>query len=204
MNLSKTDNKDTQKFLIALLIYIVAIIFIDIMIADKTFAPAHQNNEKQGQNHQLQGEQLRGEQQAQVQGEQQAQGQGEQVPIPVYHRPDSKQDSEPSRGETVKCQEMVVQATSYSHTGQKTYSGTWPREGVTIAVDNKKIKIGSKVYIYELNNWYLAEDKIPASSVRKGAIIDIFRNDEKSCWAWGRRDVRVRVVSPESSKNKNN
>lgn len=99
---------------------------------------------------------------------------------------------------------MVVESTSYSHTGQKTYSGTWPVEGRTIAVDGKVIPVGSRVYIYELNNWYLAEDKIPPESVRKGAIIDIFRGDVKSCREWGRRDVRVRVVPPEKIKSKNN
>lgn len=110
-----------------------------------------------------------------------------------------------SRGDTGEhVQELIVESTSYAPTGQKTFSNTWPVEGRTIAVDNQKIKIGSRVYIYELNNWYLAEDLIPASSVKKGAIIDIFQNDIGDCWQWGRRDVQIKVIPPQNQTPKNN
>lgn len=92
--------------------------------------------------------------------------------------------------------EMVVKSTSYSHTGSKTYTGTWPQEGRTIAVDPTTIPIGSMVYINELDRWFIAEDKIPPKSVAKGAIVDIFRNCESCCWEWGRRDINVKVVPP--------
>jgi 3D (Asp-Asp-Asp) domain-containing protein len=167
----------TKKFLITLTIYTIAILTFDYLTHN--FAPAHQNNEKQGQSQQLQG------------------GQGE-MNRPVEPAEPSYGD-EVSRGKAIKGREMVVESTSYSHTGQRTFSGTWPVEGRTIAVDGKVIPIGSKVFIYELNNWYLAEDLIPPSSVRKGAIIDIFRNDEKSCWEWGRRSLRVWVMPPEKA-----
>lgn len=102
-----------------------------------------------------------------------------------------------SNGNTNKqVQKLTVESTSYSHTGSRTYSNTWPKEGVTVAVDGKVIRVGSWVYIQELNNWYLAEDKIPIESVRKGAVIDIFMNREADCWTWGRRDVAVIVVGP--------
>lgn len=92
---------------------------------------------------------------------------------------------------------MVVQATAYTHTGDRTYSGTWPQEGRTIAVDPATIPIGSMVYIKELGRWYIAEDKIPPRSVAKGAKVDIYMDREADCWEWGRRDVRVVVVKPE-------
>jgi len=92
---------------------------------------------------------------------------------------------------------MVVQATAYTHTGERTYSETWPQEGRTIAVDPATIPIGSRVYIREFGRWYVAEDKIPPQSVAKGAKIDIYMDREADCWEWGRRDVRVVVVKPE-------
>jgi 3D (Asp-Asp-Asp) domain-containing protein len=103
----------------------------------------------------------------------------------------------PSQGRESAQKELVVQATAYSHTGDRTYSGTWPREGWTIAVDPATIPIGSRVYIKELNNWYIAEDRIPEVSIRKGAKIDIFMDREADAWKWGRRDVRVVVEPPE-------
>jgi len=105
------------------------------------------------------------------------------------------------RAATVK--EVTIQATAYSHTGNRTFTETWPREGRTIAVDPKAIPLGSRVFIKELNNWYLAEDLIPDESVAKGAKIDIFMSDEKSCWAWGRRDVRVVVESVDKVEKQN-
>lgn len=136
----------------------------------------------------------------QNQGEQQAQGQ-----VELNEPNEPIKTNEPSRGDISAAssrgregKELIVESTSYSHTGNRTFSGTWPQEGVTIAVDNQKIKVGSRVYIYELNNWYLAEDLIPASSVKKGAIIDIFQNDIGDCWQWGRRDVQIKVIPPQN------
>lgn len=93
--------------------------------------------------------------------------------------------------------EMVVESTAYSHTGNQTYTGTWPQEGRTIAVDPETIPIGSRVFIEELGAWFVAEDKIPPESVQRGAVIDIFKNCENDCWEWGRRDVTVKVIPPK-------
>jgi 3D (Asp-Asp-Asp) domain-containing protein len=103
----------------------------------------------------------------------------------------------PSRGKAGdQGREMTVESTAYCWTGYKTYSGTWPREGATVAVDNQKIKIGSKIFIKELNSWFVGEDLLPPESVAKGAKIDVYFNQEKDAWKWGRRDVRVVVEKP--------
>lgn len=99
---------------------------------------------------------------------------------------------EVSRGTTPKAKTLTVQATAYSHTGSRTYTGTWPREGRTIAVDTNTIPLGSRVYIKGIG-WRVAEDKIPPGSVAKGARVDLFMEQEDDCWRWGRRDVEVVV-----------
>lgn len=196
MNLSKTDNrntnqkdtqKDTKKFLIALAIYIVAIIFTDTMITNTINAPAHlQNNEKQGQTYHT----------------------GE---LRMLDRP--TQPVEPSRGESLsssrgrESREMVVQTTAYSHTGRKTYTNTWPKQGRTIATDINLIPPGSRVYIEGVDgwegDWFTAEDKIPESSIRKGASIDIYMDKEADCWQWGRRNVKVVIIPPQEDLKNN-
>jgi 3D (Asp-Asp-Asp) domain-containing protein len=95
----------------------------------------------------------------------------------------------------VQGRELTVESTAYTWTGCKTFSETWPQEGVTVAVDNQKIKVGSKIFIKELNGWFVGEDLIPPESVAKGAVVDIYMGHrENDARKWGRRDVRVIVV----------
>lgn len=106
----------------------------------------------------------------------------EQVPAPVQ---------EPSRGERV----LMMEATAYCYTGNRTYTGTWPQEGRTIAVDPEVIPLGSEVQVScetwpEVNGWYTAED---TGRLVKGHIIDIYMKDRDQCIRWGRRQVKVRV-----------
>lgn len=131
------------------------------------------------------------------------------TPTPTYIEQGPKQQEQlikgepPSRGKLRNQQGriMVVESTAYTHTGYRTFTETWPQEGRTIAVDDKVIKIGSRVHIEGLG-WRVAEDKIPAESVARGAVIDIFLSREGDCWAWGRRDVRVVVESVDKNSNK--
>ena len=74
--------------------------------------------------------------------------------------------------------------------GGKTASGTYPKEGRTIAVDPKIIPLGSKVYI-EGYGYYIAED---TGSAIKGKKIDIYFNSHKSATNFGKRTIRVKVV----------
>lgn len=89
-----------------------------------------------------------------------------------------------SRGRVIK-----VEATAYTHTGNRTATGTWPEEGRTIAVDPDVIPLGSQVVIE--GKEYIAED---TGGVVKGNIIDIFMDSETECWNWGRQEIDILVI----------
>ena len=107
-------------------------------------------------------------------------------------KPEVKQQvTEPSRG----ARTLVMTATAYCYTGNRTYTGTWPEEGRTIAVDPKVISLGEEVYITcdtwpEVNGWYIAED---VGGAIRGYRIDIYMNDRNTCLQFGRRPVEAKV-----------
>ena len=70
-----------------------------------------------------------------------------------------------------------------------TFSGTYPKEGRTIAVDPNVIPIGTKVVIN--GNVYTAED---TGSASKGNRIDIFFESQERGNAFGRRRLKVRIL----------
>jgi len=78
------------------------------------------------------------------------------------------------------------EATAYTHTGNKTYTGTWPSRG-QIAVDPSRIPLGSRVYVQGYG-WATATD---TGGLIKGDIIDLFHESEDECWEWGRQKVMV-------------
>ncbi|WP_297133273.1 3D domain-containing protein [Terrisporobacter sp.] len=84
---------------------------------------------------------------------------------------------------------MVVQATAYSGDGI-TSTGTVPKWG-TIAVDPKVIPYGTKVYIPQFGQYFIAED---CGGAIKGNKIDIFMNSESQCVDWGRRTIDIYIV----------
>ncbi len=84
---------------------------------------------------------------------------------------------------------MVVQATAYSGDGI-TATGTVPKWG-TIAVDPSIIPYGTKVYIPQFNQYFIAED---CGGAIKGNKIDIFMNSESQCVNWGRRTIDIYIV----------
>lgn len=84
---------------------------------------------------------------------------------------------------------MIMEATAYTWTGQRTATGTWPSRG-TVAVDENVIPLGTKLYI-EGYGEAIAED---TGGAIKGHIIDIYMETEDECWEWGRRTVEVRVM----------
>ena len=95
-------------------------------------------------------------------------------------------DEEVSRGaERV----MMMEATAYTWTGQRTASGTWPAVG-TAAVDPKVIPLGTRLWI-EGYGEAVAED---TGGLVKGNIIDLYFPTESECWEFGRRQVEVRVM----------
>lgn len=107
----------------------------------------------------------------------------EQVPAPVQ---------EPSRGERV----LMMEVTAYCYTGNRTYTGTWPQEGRTIAVDPEIIPLNSEVYVSceswpEVNGWYIAED---TGGAIQGHIIDLYMESRNEAITWGRRHVEVTIL----------
>jgi 3D (Asp-Asp-Asp) domain-containing protein len=84
--------------------------------------------------------------------------------------------------------EVILEATAYSYTGSRTYTGTWPSRG-TIAVDPDVIPLGTSLYV-EGYGFGMAED---TGGLIKGNIVDVFFESEDACWKWGRRKVRVKV-----------
>ena len=95
-------------------------------------------------------------------------------------------DEEVSRGaERV----MMMEATAYTWTGQRTASGTWPAIG-TVATDPEVIPLGTKIWV-EGYGEAVAED---TGGAVKGNIIDVYLDTESECWQWGRRMVEVRIL----------
>lgn len=84
---------------------------------------------------------------------------------------------------------LVMETTAYTHTGNTTYTGVWPKVG-TIAVDPKVIPLGTKLWV-EGYGFGVAQD---TGGLIKGNIIDLFMETEKECLHWGRRYVKVYII----------
>ena len=78
----------------------------------------------------------------------------------------------------------------------RTATGTIPKEGRTIAVDNKLIPRGSIVYI-ENFGYYIAED---TGSAIKGKRIDIYLDDYEEAKQLGRQSENVYIIGTKWSK----
>lgn len=85
---------------------------------------------------------------------------------------------------------MSMRATAYTHTGNRTYTGTNPRAGYTVAVDPKVIPLGTMLYV-DGYGYAKAED---IGSAITGKKIDLFFNSERECTDWGVRNVRVYIL----------
>lgn len=108
----------------------------------------------------------------------------------------AKPEQLPSRGEELKqrdkepeYRDLEMEATAYCHTGNRTYTGTWPSRG-TIAVDPDVIPLGSRLWV-EGYGFGIAED---TGGAIKGNRVDVFLESESECWEWGRRQVKVRIM----------
>ena len=84
---------------------------------------------------------------------------------------------------------IIVSATAYSGDGI-TATGTVPKWG-TIAVDPNVIPYGTKVYIPQFGEYFIAED---CGGGIKGNKIDIFMNGESQCNSWGKRTIDIYIV----------
>lgn len=88
---------------------------------------------------------------------------------------------------------MKVEATAYTayNSYSLTSTGQKPRWG-TIAVDPKVIPYGTKIYIPEFGETFIAND---TGGAIKGNKIDIFMNSKKECYNWGRRTIEIQILN---------
>lgn len=85
---------------------------------------------------------------------------------------------------------LSLEATAYTHTGKRTFTETWPKVG-TVAVDPEYIPLGTRLYV-EGYGEAVAED---TGRLIKGWKIDLFMETREEALQFGRRQVRVRVLS---------
>lgn len=83
---------------------------------------------------------------------------------------------------------ITVVATAYTHSGHRTYTGTYPSRG-QIAVDPRIIPLNSKVYV-EGYGYAIATD---TGGLIKNHKIDLFMETEKECWDYGIRTVKITI-----------
>lgn len=83
---------------------------------------------------------------------------------------------------------ITVVATGYTHTGNRTATGTWPHRG-TMAVDRRVVSMGSYGYVPGYGEVH-AED---TGGAIKGNRIDLFFNSRGQAVSWGRRTVELYI-----------
>lgn len=83
----------------------------------------------------------------------------------------------------------MMEASAYTHTGQRTFTGVYPEVG-TVAVDPQVIPLGTKLWI-EGYGFGVAED---TGGYIKGNRVDLFMETKRECYYWGRRQVRVLIL----------
>ena len=86
---------------------------------------------------------------------------------------------------------ITVLATAYTHTGNRTRTGTWPKAGRTIAVDPKVIPLGSKVYVEGLGT-RIAED---TGGLIRNKRIDVFVSTVSTAKKFGVRKLKVTLAN---------
>ncbi|SMB86859.1 3D (Asp-Asp-Asp) domain-containing protein [Desulfonispora thiosulfatigenes DSM 11270] len=94
-----------------------------------------------------------------------------------------------SRSNLTAKQVLTMRSTAYTHTGNRTATGTYPGVG-TIAVDPRVIPLGTRVFVEGYGN-AVARD---TGGAIKGNIIDVFLNSKGECNKWGRRTVKVYIL----------
>ncbi|MBC9783490.1 3D domain-containing protein [Heliobacterium chlorum] len=103
----------------------------------------------------------------------------------------------PNRGGQA-LKELKVLATAYTHTGQPTATGPWPRAGRTVAVDPAVIPLGSRLQVEGINGLLIAEDtgwdKKKNIGLIRGRRIDIFMDSREEADRFGKREVLVWII----------
>ncbi|MBR3842481.1 MAG: G5 domain-containing protein [Christensenellaceae bacterium] len=87
---------------------------------------------------------------------------------------------------------ILDDCTAYTHTGNKTATGTWPRIG-TVAADPKRFPYGTKVYVPGYG--YGRIEDTGSMRHREHVLWDLFMDTEKECRNWGRKhNVKAYVL----------
>lgn len=103
-----------------------------------------------------------------------------------------------SNGVPVKYKsKMVVRATAYTHTGNKTSTGVWPKPG-HIAVNPKIIPYGTKMFIKTVDGKYIYGYAVAADTggfIKKYPTgIDLFMDTERQCINFGVRQAEIYIL----------
>lgn len=83
----------------------------------------------------------------------------------------------------------TMEATAYTHTGNRTAAGVWPCQGV-IAVDPRVIPLGTWLYV----EGYGLGQALDTGGLIKGRRIDLFMDSERQAVVWGRQPVQVYIL----------
>lgn len=86
----------------------------------------------------------------------------------------------------------TMEATAYTWTGDKTFTGVWPEVGM-VAVDPSVIALGTQLYV---------EGYGPAIAADTGGDIvgnriDLYMDTDAECWEFGRREVKVKIIEED-------
>lgn len=117
----------------------------------------------------------------------------EDKPEQEFSKPSQSAPSQESEGKT-----FVGSATAYTAAaGKRTATGTIPCQGVTVAVNPRKIPYGSRIKVTTLSGrvigTYTAEDT-GGALMSGSALVDIFMSSRSACIGFGRQQVKVTVL----------
>ncbi len=92
---------------------------------------------------------------------------------------------------------LVVRATAYTHTGNRTATGVWPKPG-HIAVNPKIIPYGTKMFIKTVDGKYIYGYAVAADTggfIKKHPTgIDLFMDTERQCINFGVRKAEIYIL----------
>jgi 3D (Asp-Asp-Asp) domain-containing protein len=83
---------------------------------------------------------------------------------------------------------IILEATAYTWTGNRTATGTWPSRG-TVAVDPRVIPLGTELHIEGYGSAVAAD----TGGAIQGQRIDLYMDTKHECLQWGRRKVEVQI-----------
>ena len=84
---------------------------------------------------------------------------------------------------------QVLNVSAYTHSGNPTASGVWPKVGMAAA---DHLPFGTKVYLPD-GTVVEITDRFGGNFKDK---LDLFRNTEDECWKFGRQRLRCRIETP--------